>query len=135
MAVAAIAAGGVLATPAFAATVKEQLAGTWGATLVGYTACGPTTMYAVFTLDTTGQTLAGSFRIQTHSSGCADSISYSGEVYIRDVSTGNEGLGYLAGPNGVWNVKIQVDSGLRLFSMVDVSDPNSFVQGVAIRQD
>lgn len=135
MAAAALAAGATIAAPApvsAAGITKAQLAGSWAATLVGNTGCGVTTLYVVFTLNSAG---AGSARTQMHSSGCTDAIT-SGNVFtIVSVNSTGAGIATLTcGSECGWSFKIQVDSGLRLFSLVDVADLSNFLQGVSIHQ-
>jgi hypothetical protein len=135
LAAAALVAGACLAvaSPAAAGTItRAQLAGSWTVSLVGNTGCGLTSMYVTFTLNGSGVGLA---KIQMHSAGCADGTTSGNKFTIQSVnSTGQGTAGLTCGDGCGWTFKIQVDSGLRLFSLVDVEplNPNNFLQGVAI---
>jgi hypothetical protein len=135
MAAAALAAGTWLAAApaANAGTItKAQLAGPWTATLVGNTGCGLTTLYVTFTLNAGGN---GGAKIEMHSAGCPDATT-SGNVFSIGAvnATGVGTAGLTCGTGCGWTFKIQVDSGVRLFSLVDVTDPSNFLQGVAIHR-
>jgi hypothetical protein len=122
------------AEPTLAAPItKSQLAGPWTATIIGTTGCGVTTMYVTFRLSATG---TGSATNQMHTAGCGDSTN-TNPIVIQSLSSNGVGAaGLSCGVGCGWQLKIQVDKGLNLFSLVDVApeNPGNFIQGVAIRR-
>ena len=71
---------------------KAQLAGTWTATLSGYTGCGETTLTTTFTLNRTGNGTQTS--AVEHTLGCGD-IDQTGQVAQLQVLNA-DGSGFIA---------------------------------------
>jgi hypothetical protein len=133
-------AAGAQALPANAATLQPAitlptLQGSWAATLIGETGCGWTTMYVTFTLDAAGHSLS---TIHTHS-GCGTSVSAPNlQFNIQSLNADGSGTASLYCSTNIsqcgWNMIIQVSPDLQAFNMVDVSNPNNYVEGTAIRR-
>src|ERR1700730_10014767 len=108
-----------------------QLQGPWAASLNIGVDCGNGTAYTTFRLSATG---TGSGTIKLHSTG---SCGASHRVVFTILSLNRNGSGTAfigCGPDCQWNFAIQVSRNLQEMSLVDITDPNQFVEGVAIRQ-
>jgi hypothetical protein len=111
---------------------KEDLSGTWTATLTGNTGCGISTSSVVISLSATG---SGPATIQSHTSGCGNPTS-TGQVFtITSLNSNGSGTAHLTcGSACGFTFDIQVSPDRATFSLVDVTDPGNFLEGVAIHQ-
>jgi hypothetical protein len=118
------------------AKVKEpsiqlgNLAGPWQITLVGYTGCGETTLLVDVTLNSSG---SGTATYHGHS-GCGDDQKMVPFAIDSLNPNGSGTAGLSCGSGCGWNFAIQVDRFGTIFNLVDVTDPNNYLQGVAVRQ-
>ncbi len=112
------------------ATQLGQLAGPWQITLAGYTGCGETTLLVNVTLDSSG---AGMATYHGHS-GCGDDRKRV-PFAINSLNPNGSGTAGLSCGSGCgWNFAIQVDRFGSIFNLVDVTDSNNYLEGIAVRQ-
>ena len=110
---------------------KSDLSGPWAATLTGDTGCGIATSHVTFTLSTTGSAVA---TVTSHTSGCGN-ISNAQTFTIASLNPTGSGTATLTCGTGCdFHFDIQVTPDRATFSVVDVTDPGSFLEGVAIHQ-
>jgi hypothetical protein len=111
---------------------KEDLSGAWTATLTGDTGCGISTSHVTFSLNSTG---SGPATIQSHTSGCGNPIS-TGQVFtITSLNSNGSGTANLScGTACGFNFDVQVSPDRATFSLVDITDPGNYLEGVAIHQ-
>jgi hypothetical protein len=111
---------------------KEDLSGTWVATLTGDTGCGIATSHVVFVLNTAG---TGPATITSHTTGCGN-ITFTGQTFtVTSLNTSGFGTaGLTCGTGCGFNFDIQVSPDRATFNLVDITDPGNFLEGVAIHQ-
>jgi hypothetical protein len=118
-------------TKATGMITKADLQGNWQTTLNGVSGCGVGTTRLTFNLNTSG---TASANITSHSAACGDSTTTEPFV-ITSLSPNGSGTANLScGPGCGFNFDIQVSPDRSMFSLVDVTDPNNFLEGVAIHQ-
>jgi len=111
---------------------KDDLSGVWVATLTGDTGCGISTSHVVFDLNTAG---SGPVTIQSHTSGCGNSTSTGQTFTITSMNpTGLGTAGLTCGTGCGFTFDIQASPDRVTFSLVDITDPGNFLEGVAIHQ-
>jgi hypothetical protein len=117
------------------AALVASLNGNWQATLIGNGGCGIGTFVINFTL-TNG---SGPATLISHSQGtnpgCGD-VTVTGQTFtIKSLNANGSGTaGVGCGPDCGFNLSIQVTLANLAFNMVDVTDPNNYWEGVAIKQ-
>jgi hypothetical protein len=112
---------------------KADLAGPWAITLIGNTGCGMSTMRATGTLNSAG---VGVFTLRGHTTGCSDGVSTE-KFTIQTLDSVGSGTAGLTCNNQVgcgWIFKIQVSPDRSMFNLVDLTDPQNLLEGVAIHQ-
>jgi hypothetical protein len=109
-----------------------SMSGSWVISLVGVTGCGQTTLRALATLGTTGK--SSSTSLVTHSSTCGNATS--AETFdITGLQSTGTGTAHLSCGDGCgWDFDIQVASGNNVFNLVDVTNGENYLAGVAIRK-
>lgn len=126
----------LLATlPALAADgniVKSNLAGKWQIALGGYTGCGNQALLMTVTLDANA---AGNNGTLVGHGSCGDGTQTDQTFTVSQLAPSGSGTANMScGPGCGWNFKIQVAPDRSTFNLVDVSDPNNFLVGSAVRQ-
>jgi hypothetical protein len=114
----------------------QGLAGAWNAALIGNTGCGLSTMWVFFTLNSSG--VATDAEIVTHvlqGSPCIDQQTNTSNTFtINPLNGGGMGGATLTCGNDCgWTFQIQVYPDMAMFNLVDVTDGNNLLQGVAVR--
>jgi hypothetical protein len=129
----AFAALAALAAPQAKAASIASLAGPWAATIIGTTACGATSMYATFTLNSAG---TGNATTTYHTANCGDSTSTYPFSFSSLNSAGAGAANLSCGSGCGWALNIQLLPGGKLFTLVDVSpgNPNNYIEGTAVFQ-
>ena len=125
----------LMATPSFATgnVVKADLAGSWQVTLYGQGGCGVGTTLVTFTLNASGS--ATNAVEKSHSVGCGDSTSTGNTFTIQTLTTNGSGTaGLSCGAGCGFTFSIQVAPDRSSFNLVDITDPNNFLMGVAVHQ-
>jgi hypothetical protein len=111
---------------------KADLTGSWQGTFFGNTGCGISTEVFNFTLNSSG---SGTASAKYHTAGCGDGTATGLPFTIESLGSNGSGTANLSCGTGCgFNFAIQVSADRATFSMVDVTDPNNFLQGVAIHQ-
>jgi hypothetical protein len=117
--------------PAAAEDIQlSQLAGSWQATLNLHGGCGWGTKLVRFSLNSSG---SGSAVGYYHTQTCANNAEY-GTMTILSLLSDGSGTAQLNFSGAVFNFYIQVSPNTQIFNMVDISDPNNYEEGSAIRQ-
>lgn len=112
---------------------KADLAGSWQVALYAQGGCGVGTDQVNFTLSATGVSTAAT--IKGHTAGCGDSTLTAQTFTITSLTaTGSGTAGLTCGPGCGYTFAIQVAPDRSMFSLVDITDPSNFLQGVAIHQ-
>jgi hypothetical protein len=111
---------------------KEDLAGSWQATLVGDTGCGAGTIVVNFTLNSAG---TGPATLHGHS-GCGTTTTTGQTFTINTLNVNGSGTaGVSCGTNCGFTFAIQVSPDRAIFNMADITDPiPNALAGVAIHQ-
>lgn len=125
----------LLSSPSWATgnIVKADLAGNWQVTLYGQGGCGVGTTLVTFTLNASG--VATNAVEKSHSLGCGDTTSSGNTFTIQSLSSNGSGTaGLSCGPSCGFTFSIQVAPDRSSFNLVDITDPNNFLVGVAIHQ-
>ena len=113
--------------------VKADLAGAWQVTLYGQGGCGVGATVVNFTLNSSGS--ATNATEKSHSVGCGDTTSTSNAFTIQTLnSNGSRTAGLSCGTGCGFTFSIQVSPDRSTFNLVDITDPNNFLMGVAIHQ-
>ena len=110
---------------------KGDLAGNFQITLGGLTGCGQSTELATITLNGNG---SGTGSLHTHGS-CGDS-SLTGQTFtVTSLKTNGSGTAGLSCGTGCgWTFTIQVSPDRSTFNMVDLTDPDNYLEGTAVHQ-
>jgi hypothetical protein len=112
---------------------KGDLAGSWQVTLYGQGGCGVGTSLVTFTLNGTG--VATNATNKSHSVGCGDVTTTGNTFTITSLSsTGSGTAGLTCGTGCGFTFSIQVSPDRSSFNLVDITDPNNFVEGSAVHQ-
>jgi len=113
--------------------VKADLAGAWQVTLYGQGGCGVGTTVVNFTLNSSGS--ATNATEKSHSVGCGDTTSTGNTFTIQTLNSNGGGTASLSCGIGCgFTFSIQVSPDRSTFNLVDITDPNNFLMGVAIHQ-
>jgi hypothetical protein len=108
-----------------------DLAGNWALTLYDHTGCGLGTMYGTVTLNANA---SGTVHQHQHTAGCGD-MTGAFPFSIRSLKPDGSGTaGLICGSNCGWTFEIQVSKDRDEIALVDISDPNNYLQGVLVRQ-
>ena len=111
---------------------KGDLSGPWQVTLYGQGGCGVGTTQVNFNLNTTG---VGTATSKSHSVGCGDATTTGNTFTITSIAANGSGTaGLTCGVGCGFTFTIQVSPDRSTFSLVDITDPNNFLQGVAVHQ-
>ena len=115
-------------------TITEaDLSGSWQVTLYGQGGCGVGTTLVNFTLNGAGTTSAATEK--SHSSGCGDATSTGNTFTITSLAANGSGTaGMSCGSACGYSFTIQVSPDRSMFTLVDSTDPNNFLQGIAVHQ-
>jgi hypothetical protein len=122
-----------LVTPSYATgnIGKADLSGPWVASLFGNIGCGLNAMQVTFNLNSSG---SGTATIVTHGQ-CGDSTNPNQTFTVNSLNTNGSGTANLTcGAGCSWNFNIQVAPDRSTFSLVDVSNPGNYLEGVAVHQ-
>jgi hypothetical protein len=133
LAFSAVAGWAASAAQAASPATISSLAGPWAASLVGSTACGLSTLYTKFTLNSAG---TGEATTTYHTASCGDTTS-TFPFSVTALNAAGAGTAHLScGSDCGWDFQIQVLPGNKLFSLVDVSpgNPHNYLEGTAIYQ-
>jgi hypothetical protein len=106
------------------------LAGPWQLVFVGNTGCGISSLLFTGTLSTSGVatgTLIGN-------NGCGSSNSTQTLTITSLKPNGSGTAGLTCGPGCGWTFDIQVSPNRQVFNVVDVTDPNNWLAGSAVKQ-
>ena len=108
----------------------SQLAGPWQIAVVGNTGCGISSLLFTGTMNSSGVatgTLIGS-------SGCGQSSNTETFTITTLAGNGSGTAGLTCGPGCGWTFNIQVSPSKQVFNLVDVTDPNNWLAGTAVKQ-
>jgi hypothetical protein len=114
---------------------KADLQGAWQMTVIGQTGCGFGTALYNFTLNGSG--IASGLTGKSHTAGCGDSTISGDSFTIQTLGANGSGTaGLTCGPACGWTLNIQVAPDRSTFNLIDVStsNPNNFIEGVAVHQ-
>ncbi len=136
IAVAAAAVVAAIATPVVASAGVgyvgyADLAGTWTATLNGFTGCGNSAMLVAINLNAAG---VGTATLTTHGQ-CGNSVATGQSFNVTSLNTNGTGTaGLSCGVGCGWNLKIQVSPDRQTMNLIDVDavNPGNFIAGVAV---
>lgn len=132
--VTALGAGLAAAVPASAADgtiTKSNLSGKWQMSIAGFTGCGQNSMVFTVTLD---ETASGSGTLVGHGQ-CGDGTQTDLPFSVSQLAKNGSGTAGLSCGEGCgWTFKIQVAPDRSTFTLVDVTDPGNFLNGMAVRQ-
>ena len=131
----AIAAVAAFSTPSLETgnVVKADLAGNWQITLYGQGGCGVGTSLVTFTLNASGA--ATNAVEKSHSVGCGNTSSSGNTFTIQTLNPNGSGTAGLSCGSGCgFTFSIQVAPDRSSFNLVDITDPNNFLIGVAVHQ-
>jgi hypothetical protein len=113
--------------------VKADLVGTWQVALYGQGGCGVGTTVVNFTLNASGS--ATNATEKSHSVGCGDTTSTGNTFTIQTLNSNGSGTAGLSCGTGCgFTFSIQVSPDRSTFNLVDITDPNNFLMGVAVHQ-
>jgi hypothetical protein len=107
-----------------------QLAGPWQVSIVGNTGCGISSMMLSVTLNSSG---TGTGTLTGHS-GCGNSSGPQTFSIISLNGNGSGTAGLSCGSDCAWTFAIQVAPNRQTFSVVDLTDPNQYLAGTAVKQ-
>jgi hypothetical protein len=111
---------------------KGDLSGPWQVTLYGQGGCGVGTSQVNFTLNTAG---VGTATNKSHSVGCGDVTTTGNTFTINSIGANGSGTaGLTCGVGCGFTFTIQVSPDRSTFNLVDITDANNFLQGVAVHQ-
>jgi hypothetical protein len=113
---------------------KSDLSGNWQVTLFSSGGgCGVGTALVTFTLNASG--VATNATEVSHSAGCGDTTSTGNTFTVSSLAANGSGTaGLSCGASCGFTFRIQVAPDRSVFKLVDVTDPNNFIGGVAIHQ-
>lgn len=112
---------------------KADLSGNWQMTLYGQGGCGVGSTLVTFTLNGSGS--ATNATEKSHSVGCGDTTSTGNTFTIISLGSNGSGTAGLSCGTGCgFTLSIQVSPDRSTFNVVDITDPNNFLQGVAVHQ-
>jgi hypothetical protein len=112
-----------------AMTISE-LAGPWQIGLEGNTGCGVTSLLFTGTLNSSGQATG----TLVANSGCGPT-SNSQTLTINSLHSDGSGTANLTcGESCGWNLTIQVSPNKQVIGLVDVTDPENYLVGSAVKQ-
>ena len=128
------------ATLSFAADHKAQpqvtlaqLKGTWGGSFFGQTGCGVGATYITFTLDANGNG-TGTAKEAFHTAGCGDG-SGTYDFVVKSLNANGSGTAGLSCGSGCgFALVIQVSKNHQVMTLVDVTDPNNYLEGTVLHQ-
>jgi hypothetical protein len=106
------------------------LAGPWQVAVVGNTGCGISSLLFTGTLNAQGKSTG----TLTANDGCGLSISTESFNILSLNTNGSGTAGLTCGSGCGWLFNIQVSPSRLVFNMVDVTDPNNWLAGSAVKQ-
>jgi hypothetical protein len=110
---------------------NADLAGSWVATLHGFTGCGQHAMHVAINMGNAG---VGTATITNHGQ-CGDSVLTAQSFKIVSLNTNGTGTaGLSCGAGCGWTFKFQVSPDRTIMNLVDVDplNPGNFLAGVAV---
>lgn len=111
---------------------KGDLSGAWQVTLYGQGGCGVGTSLVTFTLNGSG---VGTATNKAHTVGCGDTTTTGNTFTITSLAANGSGTaGLTCGVGCGFTFSIQVSPDRSTFNLVDITDPNNFVEGTAVHQ-
>ncbi len=121
---------GVLTSPNGNISTSD-MRGSWQLTLYGVTGCGDSSLLVTFTLPTSGTT---SNATETGASSNCGVSTTSGQTFqITSMNANGSGTAGLSCGSGCgWTFNIQMSPDRSTFNLVDMNDPNNFLEGVAV---
>jgi hypothetical protein len=120
------------ATGSIGNITKADLAGNWLVTLYGQGGCGVGTSLVTFNLSASG---TGTATNSGHTVGCGDTTTTGNTFTISTLSSNGSGTaGLTCGTGCGFSFTIQVAADRSTFTLVDITDPNNFLQGTAVHQ-
>ncbi len=108
----------------------SQLAGPWQIAVVGNTGCGISSLLFTGTLNAQGKSTG----TLTFNSGCGLSTTTESFDILSLKQDGSGTAGLTCGSSCGWTFNIQVNRAKLVINLVDVTDPNNWLAGTAIRQ-
>jgi hypothetical protein len=109
-----------------------QLEGSWQIGVAGNTGCGLSSLLAVVTLNSSG---TGTAAVTSQTAACGPSTNTPETFTITSLNPNGSGTAnWSCGPGCGWNYAIQVAPNRQVFNLVDVTDPDQFLVGTAVRQ-
>ena len=110
-----------------------SLKGSWGGSFYGQTGCGVGATYINFTLDASGNG-RGTAKEVYHTAGCGDG-SGTYDFAINSFNANGSGTaGLTCGSGCGFSLVIQVSKNHQVMTLVDVTDPNNYLEGTVIHQ-
>jgi hypothetical protein len=106
------------------------LAGPWQVAVVGNTGCGISSMLFTGTLNAQGKSTG----TLTFNSGCGLSTTTESFNILSLNANGSGTAGLTCGSSCGWIFNIQVSPSRQVFNMVDVTDPDNWLAGSAVRK-
>ena len=110
-----------------------SLKGNWGGSFFGQTGCGVGATYISFTLDSNGSG-RGTAKEAFHTAGCGDGTGTYDFVISSLNANGSGTAGLSCGSGCGFALVIQVSKNHQVMTLVDVSDPNNYLEGTVIHQ-
>lgn len=110
-----------------------SLKGSWAGSFYGQTGCGVGTTYLTFTLDANGNG-RGTAKEAFHTAGCGDGSGTYDFVISSLNANGSGSAGLSCGSGCGFTLMIQVSKNHQVMTLVDVTDPDNYLEGTVIHQ-
>ena len=111
---------------------KADRSGNWQVTRYGQGGCGVATSLVTFNLNGSG---VGTATNKSHSVGCGDTTTTGNTFTINSMTSNGSGTaGLTCGAGCGFTFSIQVAPDRSAFNLVDITDANNFLEGVAVHQ-
>ena len=127
----AASAAPVIASAGVGYVAYPDLAGSWVATLSGFTGCGSSAMLVAITLNSSG---VGTATLTTHGQ-CGDSVATGQTFKVTALNVYGTGTANLTcGVGCGWNLRLQVSPDRQIMNLIDVDpvNPGNYIAGVAV---
>ena len=127
----AASAAPVIASAGVGYVAYPDLAGSWVATLSGFTGCGSSAMLVAINLNSSG---VGTATLTTHGQ-CGDSVVTAQTFKVTALNTAGTGTANLScGVGCGWNLRLQVSPDRQIMNLIDVDpvNPGNYIAGVAV---
>ncbi|MEP6502858.1 MAG: hypothetical protein ABJD97_05990 [Betaproteobacteria bacterium] len=121
----------VIASAGVGYVAYPDLAGTWSATLSGFTGCGQSAMLVAINLNAAG---TGTATLTTHGQ-CGDSVAPGQTFKVLTLNTNGTGTANLTcGAGCGWNLRLQVSPDRQIMNLIDIDpvNPGNYIAGVAV---